>query len=118
LFGIGFNAKGRVKDITAKDFKKEVLHAGGIVLVDFFAKWNGTCHLNSQVIDSITCQLAFRIKIFRLDIEKYPGVAKAYGVNKIPAVIIFSNGKVIEHIQGLSTKHILQQKILNLLRNQ
>jgi len=118
LFGIGFNTKGGVKDITAKDFKKEVLHAGGIVLVDFFAKWNGACHLNSQVIDAITCQLAIRIKIFRLDIEKYPGIAKAYGVNHIPAIVIFSNGKVMEHIPGLSTKYILQQKILNLLRNQ
>ena len=81
-------------------FEKEVLNYEGKVLVDFNATWCGPCRMLKPVLDEI----AKDKKIIAIDVDQNEELAITYGIQSIPCLILFENGKEIKRSVGLIPK--------------
>eukprot|EP00897_Mesotaenium_endlicherianum_P001674 jgi/Mesen1/1534/ME000133S00541 len=79
---------------------EDMLSSGQIVLVDFYATWCGPCQLMAQELQVLAARSPGRFKIVKIDTDKYPQIASKYGVQALPTVIIFSNGKPVDRLEG------------------
>lgn len=82
----------------------------GVVLVDFFAEWCGPCKMMAPVLDEISAELT-DATIAKVDVDAYPELAGRYGVQAIPNLIIFKDGKAVDQITGFTGKDVLINKI-------
>ena len=76
------------------DFDKEI--AKDKVLVDFYADWCGPCRMMGEILEEVK-----DIDILKVNVDKYPNIAKKYGVMSIPTLILFEKGKIKKTNVGL-----------------
>ena len=81
-------------------FEKEVLNYEGKVLVDFNATWCGPCRMLKPVLDEISKDK----KVVAIDVDNNEELAITYGIQSIPCLILFENGKEIKRSVGLIPK--------------
>ncbi|MEB3273590.1 MAG: thioredoxin [Prochlorothrix sp.] len=70
------------------------------VLVDFYADWCGPCHLMAQTLAQLAPQLKDRLKVVKINTEKYPQLAAQHRVEALPTLVIFKNGQSIARVEG------------------
>ena len=83
-----------LKHINEDNFKTEVLESEKVTLVDFFATWCGPCQMLAPVLEKISNSRA-NFDIAKIDIDQLPDLAVEYGVEVVPTMVIFKNGKVM-----------------------
>jgi thioredoxin len=99
---------------TKKQFNsfEEMLTSSDVpVLVDFYADWCGPCKLMSPILEQVNTQLQGKIRVAKIDTEKYPQLASQYGIEALPTLILFKQGQPINKIEGVMqapdlTRHI------------
>jgi thioredoxin 1 len=97
--------------VSDDTFEKEVLQSSQPVLVDFYADWCGPCRAIAPIVEEIAHELSDRLKVVKLDVDQNPQTAMQYGVQSIPTLIIFKNGKEVERLIGYMSKAKLMSKI-------
>ncbi len=85
----------------AEDFNTRVLAAQQPVLVDFYADWCGPCRMLAPTIESLAKQYAGRAVVVKVNVDSLPQVASRYGIQSIPTVLFFQNGKEVERLVGV-----------------
>ncbi len=73
---------------------QQVIHSDKPVLVDFFATWCGPCKTMSPILEQVKQSLGDAVTIIKVDVDKNPQAAGAYGVQGVPTLILFKNGQV------------------------
>ena len=86
------------KEVTSK----------GIVLVDFWATWCPPCVRQAPIIEKIAAQYAGRVTVAKLDVDKNRKTAHEQGVQNIPTLIVFKDGKVFRPFIGLTSEEKLK----------
>jgi len=89
---------------TDNNFKAEVLEVKGLVLVDFWATWCGTCMMLSPIIDALAQEYEGKIKVGKVDVDQNSDVATAYGISSIPCLLLFKDGELIDRKVGAAPK--------------
>ncbi len=97
--------------VSDDTFEKEVLQSSQPVLVDFYADWCGPCRAIAPIVEEIARELSDRLKVVKLDVDQNPETAMQYGVQSIPTLIIFKDGKEVERLIGYMSKAKLMSKI-------
>jgi thioredoxin 1 len=97
--------------VSDDTFEKEVLQSSQPVLVDFYADWCGPCRAIAPIVEEIARELSDRLKVVKLDVDQNPQTAMQYGVQSIPTLLIFKNGKEVERLIGYMSKAKLMSKI-------
>ena len=100
-----------LKVFTDSNFADEVLASKLPVVVDFWAEWCGPCKMLTPIIDDIAGEYAGKVVIGKVDVDNNPQTASKYGINSIPSLLFFKNGKVVEQHTGLLAKVPLKSKI-------
>lgn len=70
------------------------------VLVDFYATWCGPCQLMVPILGEVSGALKDKIRVVKIDTEKYPNLATRFNVYALPTLVLFENGKEIDRIEG------------------
>jgi thioredoxin len=92
----GNNRKGEVTELTSATFKttvyditKEGLDYLGKkpAIVDFTATWCGPCKRITPILEELAKEYEGQIVIYKVDVEKEKGLAQAFNVSSIPAVL-------------------------------
>jgi len=83
---------------------KELIHSSKPVLVDFFATWCGPCQYQGPILDEVASAIGEGAKIIKVDVDKNPAAAQAYGVRGVPTLIIFKEGEVKWKHAGVKQK--------------
>lgn len=102
--------------VTDSTFEREVLQASQPVLVDFYADWCGPCRAIAPIVDEIARELNDKLKVVKLDVDQNPETAMQYGVQSIPTLLLFKDGKEVERLIGYMSKSKLLSKIEPYLR--
>jgi thioredoxin 1 len=82
----------------------EIIQSDKPVLVDFFATWCGPCQMLAPILKDVKTNLAERISIIKIDVDKNQAVAAQYQVRGVPTMILFQNGKQLWRQSGVISK--------------
>ena len=91
-----------ITETTTAGFGDDVIKASQdvTVLVDFWAPWCGPCKQLTPVIEKVVRESNGRVKLVKLNIDDHPEIPGQMGVQSIPAVIAFSQGKPVDGFMG------------------
>jgi len=104
--GAAAPAASVVKDTTTATFVKDVIEESKRqpVLVDFWAEWCEPCKQLTPILEKAVRAAKGKAKLVKMDIEKHPSVfqqlASQMGIQSIPAVFAFVNGRPIDGFLG------------------
>ena len=104
-------ASPNIVSLTKENFAQEVLKSPVPVLVDFWAEWCGPCKMVSPILDDLATEYDGKVKIGKVNIDEFQGLASEYGVRAIPTLLIFKDGQVADQIVGLRTKRDFKSKL-------
>ena len=85
------------------------------VLVDFYAAWCGPCQMMVPILEQVNAQLQGKMKIVKIDTDKYPQLASQYQIEALPTLVLFKKGEAVERIEGLLQAPQLVQHLEKLL---
>lgn len=99
-----------VTDVTEKTFTDEVLMAGGLVVVDYWADWCSPCKQLSPIIEELSNEYG-DVKFVKVDTNSNPNLAAEQGILSLPTLQFFQGGRVAKSLSGGKTKNALKKAI-------
>lgn len=96
------------KAVTDASFSEDVLESDKPVLVDFWADWCGPCKMIAPALEEISEELAEKVTIAKVDIMENTGTATQFGVQSIPLMVLFKDGKPVAQKLGAAPKGALK----------
>ena len=82
------------------DFTEVAHHASVPVLVDLWATWCGPCRMVSPALEQLAGELAGRIKLVKVDIDRSAAIAQRFAVQAVPTLVVQRDGQVLDRRSG------------------
>ena len=82
--------------------KKET--SEGRVLVDFFATWCGPCRMIAPILEELDADPNFPVQIVKVDTDEAEELAVEHGVQAIPTLVLYRDGKIVNRTMGYQRK--------------
>ena len=103
------------KAVTDASFAADVLQSDKPVLVDFWAEWCGPCKMIGPSLEEISDELGDRVSIVKMDIMENTDVPGQVGVQSIPLMVLFKDGKAVAQKLGAAPKSQLKDWLESVL---
>jgi thioredoxin 1 len=97
---------GNIEHVNDANFTERVLQRDKPVLVDFWAEWCAPCRMIAPVLEELA-DSQDRLEIVKLNTDENPQTTAAYRITSIPALKVFSCGRVVKEIVGAKPKAAL-----------
>ena len=118
-------AQKGVQELNAESFSEKVFDMNSEelvflgdkpVIVDFTASWCGPCQRIAPILEELAAEYSDKIIIYKVDIDKERGLAQAFNVSSIPAVLYIPvNGEDPVMTVGARGKERFREEITTLL---
>ncbi|MBM6944018.1 MULTISPECIES: thioredoxin [Bacteroides] len=82
----------------------DVISEDKLVLVDFFATWCQPCKMMHPVLEQAKASLGDKVRIIKVDVDKYGQTAAQYGIQAVPTLMLFRKGQILWRQSGAMTK--------------
>ncbi|KAF6163685.1 hypothetical protein GIB67_036145, partial [Kingdonia uniflora] len=89
------------KKETFSSFDDLLANSDKPVLVDFYATWCGPCQFMVPVLEQVSAALKDKIRVVKIDTEKYTSIASKYNIEALPTFIIFKDGKPFDRFVSI-----------------
>ena len=101
-------AAENVLELDESNFTTDVTQSDVPVLVDFWAPWCGPCRMVSPVIDELATERAGSLRVGKVNVDENQALAVQYGIQSIPAFVLFKNGEIVDRMLGAMPKGAFQ----------
>ena len=100
-----------VIDVTEQDFQQEVIDRSHQVpvVVDFWAEWCGPCRALSPILESEAARREGQVVLAKVDTDANPTLSRAFGIQGIPAVKAFKDGRIASEFVGAQPPQVVQR---------
>ena len=96
--------------LTDSNFKSEIAKYP-ILLVDFWAPWCGPCRMVSPIIEQLAREYSGKVAFGKVNVDENQMISSSYGIQSIPTMMIFKNGKAIDTMIGALPKAQIEMKL-------
>ena len=100
-----------VPDVNA--FDALVRSAGQPVVVDFWAPWCGPCKMIAPIIEQLAIEYTGKVVFGKVNIDENRMITQSFGIQSIPTMMIFKNGKAVDIIVGAIPKAQIETRLYN-----
>jgi thioredoxin 1 len=97
--------------LTDQNFQTIVLESEQPVLVAFWAEGYGPWHMLAPEGAALAEAFRGQAAVATLDVETEPETPKRYGIQTLPAVLFFKDGRVVDELTGVVDKADIAAKL-------
>ncbi len=83
-----------------------------LLVFDLYADWCGPCKVLAPIYSSLADTHHERASFFRVNVDKSPDIAGAFGVRGIPYVVFVKKGQAVTAMTGVNPKESYEKIIL------
>ena len=80
-----------VKIITNNDMSEA--KSSKLAVIDFSATWCGPCQMLAPVMEELSEELAGKVDIYSVDVDKNSELAEEFNIMSIPAIAVLKDGE-------------------------
>ena len=84
----------KIKIINSTQEFDDLIKQNRYVLVDFWATWCAPCRMVAPVIEKIADEYSEKVVVAKVDVDEQQELAIRYGIQTIPTIIFFKEGKL------------------------
>lgn len=99
--------------LNKDNFEKSI--ANGVALVDFWAEWCGPCKMQLPIIEEFSGEMEGKATIGKVNVDEELELAQSFGIQSIPTLILFKDGKPVKKLVGLHSKETLYEEVNQVL---
>ena len=100
-------------NLNKDNFEKSI--ANGVALVDFWAEWCGPCKMQLPIIEEFSGEMEGKATIGKVNVDEELELAQSFGIQSIPTLILFKDGKPVKKLVGLHSKESLYEEVNQVL---
>ena len=103
-----------INTTTDKEFEQHVVQSDKVVLVDFWAVWCPPCRAMAPILEHLARQYDNQLDVVKINVEESPengAIAARHGVQGIPNMVVYKDGKVVKNLVGMRPAVVLQNEL-------
>ena len=89
-----------IVNLTTETFESEIKKPGSPILVDFWAEWCGPCRMVAPVLEKLAEEYNGKVRIGKVNVDEQSALASKYGIQSIPTLLLFKEGRVVDQVIG------------------
>lgn len=82
----------------------EIIQKNNLVLIDFSAEWCGPCQTLAPILNEVKQHFGEQLSIIKIDVDKNQALARNFGIQGVPTLILYKGGQQIWRQSGLLPK--------------
>jgi thioredoxin 1 len=101
-------------EVTGKNFA-EILQRYPLMVIDCWAGWCIPCKFIEPIIEELAKEYGGKIVFGKFNIDGGRGVALDLGIQSIPTLLVFKDGKLVDRIVGALPKEQIEERLSKVL---
>ena len=90
----------------------EFIRTNQYAVIDFWAEWCGPCRRIAPIMEELSMEFAGKVAFGKCNTDDNQNIARQFNISAIPAIMLYSNGQLIERIIGAYPKEAIREKIV------